>query len=101
MSESTESKPFLDLKGLAALLIKHFGHKEGLYDVAFGIKVAVGQVGPGGADALPGAAFGISSVGLVKVAKKAANTVDAGELQSAVREKRAPQKGPAKRASKV
>src|ERR1039458_1748922 len=47
----------LSLKETATLLVKHFGYHEGLYDIAFAVQVAVGQVGPAPETQFPGAAF--------------------------------------------
>lgn len=86
MSQTTESEASaesLTLKEVGALLVKHFGHHDGLYDVALAINVAVGNIGPSADQALPGAMFGISGVGLVKANQVGPNTVDAAVVNPA------------------
>lgn len=75
----------LSLKETASILIKHFGYHEGLYDIAFAVQVAVGQVGPSPETQFPGAAFGISAIGLAKTQLEGPNTVDAAIVNPPVR----------------
>lgn len=67
----------LSLKDITGLMIKHFGHHEGLFEAALQINIAVGQIGPTIDQVLPGAMFGISGASLIKVEKLGPNTVDA------------------------
>ena len=76
----TKSLGRLQLAELATLLVKHHALHEGLYEVAFELQVAVGQVGPGGDKLLPGAAVGVSGMGLVRVDKIGPHTVDAAKV---------------------
>lgn len=80
-----EEKPenFLDLKELTALLIKNFGYREGLYDLAVQLQVGIGSFGPAKDNRLPGAVVGLAGVGLKKVTKKSPNTLDAAEVNPA------------------
>jgi hypothetical protein len=68
------------LEEIAVLLVKHFGYHEGLYELSFSIQVGVGQVGPTPETQLPGAAFGIGSVGLRKTSNPGPLVVDAAEV---------------------
>jgi hypothetical protein len=88
----------LSLKETATLLVKHFGYHEGLYDIAFAVQVAVGQVGPAPETQFPGAAFGISGIELAKVQQAGPNTVDAAEVNPSTRPARP---APAKKARRA
>lgn len=67
----------LPLKEVTALLVKHFDHHEGLFDLILQINVAVGQIGPTADQALPGAMFGVAGIGLTRAEKMGPGTVDA------------------------
>jgi len=82
-SIGVEPEEEVDLKELAALLIKHFGHHEGLYDLAFQLQIATGAIGPNKDSLLPGAMFGIAGVGLKRVEKLGMNTLDAADVNPA------------------
>ena len=57
----------LTLKELTILLIKHLGHHEGLYDLAFQLRIGTGAMGTDKDNLLPGAMIGIAGVGLKRV----------------------------------
>lgn len=68
----------INLQDLAALLVRHFDLHEGFYEAALKISVGVGRVpDPVQKLAVPGAVFGVSEVGLVKVEALGDRTVDA------------------------
>ena len=73
----------VDTRELTALLIKHFGHKEGLFDLSIHFQIGTGAFGPSKASLLPGAMIGVAGVGLKKVAKASPNTLDASNLNFA------------------
>ena len=70
----------LSLREVAALLVKHYELHEGLWGVAFGINIGVGQFGPNPKEALPGAMIGISNVSLLSSEKEGPNVVDAAQI---------------------
>jgi len=65
------------LKELATLLVKDAGLHEGNFDLSLEIQIAVGSLGPTPEQALPGALFGVKSIGLTRTEKPNVNTVDA------------------------
>lgn len=85
----------MTLKDLTILLIKHFGHHEGLYDLSFQLQIGTGAIGPDKENPLPGAMFGIAGVGLKRVEKLGTNTLDAEKVnpKPRARKKTAKSKG--------
>lgn len=77
------SKEPLSLPEIAALLVKHFGYNEGLWDLTLEFQLAVGQVGPTPDKALPGAMLAVSRIGLIRAVMKSPSTVDASEINPA------------------
>jgi hypothetical protein len=67
----------LSLKQLAAVLVKHYGLHEGLYEASIDIQTSLGNIGMTAATVCPGAMFGVSGVGLRKAKVAALHTVDA------------------------
>jgi len=63
-------------------LIKHFGHKEGLFDLSVHFQIGTGAFGPNKESLMPGAMIGLSGVGLKKMAEAGANTLDASKVNS-------------------
>lgn len=79
-----KSEPqLIPLRDITALLVKHLGMHEGLWDVAFEIQVGIGQFGPTAPDLLPGAMMRIARVGLTKAQQIGPLTVDAAEINPA------------------
>src|SRR5271170_2025705 len=73
----------LPLKEAAELLVRHYGLREGLWEVALEMQVGVGQISGATADAvLPGAAIGVSRIGLARVTAAGPLTVNAAEIAS-------------------
>lgn len=83
----TQPEEMLDLKQLTALLIKHYGHKEGLFDLSVQLQIGTGAVGPDKDHVLPGAMFGVAGLGLRKVTKLGPTTLDATEVKAPVKSK--------------
>lgn len=77
-----QTKP-LSLKEIASILVKHHEIHEGLWGVAFGINIAVGQFGPNPEQVFPGAMFGISNVFLLASEKPGPHVVDAAIVNPA------------------
>ncbi len=78
--DGTKPEEEMTLKELTALLIKHFDHHEGRYDLAFHLQIATGAIGPDKDNLLPGAMLGIAGVGLKRVEKPSPNTLDAADV---------------------
>ena len=73
----------IPLRDLTALLVKHLGMHEGLWDVAFEIQMGIGQFGPTPSDVLPGAMMRVARVGLAKAQQIGPLTVNAAEINPA------------------
>jgi hypothetical protein len=75
----------LSLRDIAVLLVKHYGLREGLWDLNLELQVGIGSFGPTREKALPGAMFGVGRIGLTRTPKENAgpNTVNAAELNPA------------------
>ena len=67
----------LTMRELAAALVKHYDIHEGKFDLTIEFQIGVGNVGRDAASRVPGAAIGISKVGLVKAKVDGPTTVDA------------------------
>ncbi|MDB5838079.1 MAG: uncharacterized protein JWQ23_31 [Herminiimonas sp.] len=67
----------MSLQEVAAILVKHHGLHEGLYDLALQFQVAVGAVGPKPEVIMPGAMIGVSRIGIMKTEQAGPHTVDA------------------------
>lgn len=70
----------LSLKELAEVLVKHYGHHEGLFEASFLLNLAVGTFGSVPEQQFPGAVFSIQGVGLVRKDNEGPNTVNAAEV---------------------
>lgn len=77
------------MRDLAAVLIRHYGLHEGLYDLLIEFQVGVGAVGPDPTALTPGAMIGVSRVGLIPSRSKGPTTVDAAIINPT---KKAPRK---------
>ncbi|MBI3902539.1 MAG: hypothetical protein HY306_06295 [Nitrosomonadales bacterium] len=89
-------------KQITEFLVKLHNLHEGLFDLVLGFQVAVGSVGPGPSSVMPGAVIGVKHIGLVKVEKKSATTVNAAKVNPApkkhvVKKPAATKKAPAKK----
>ncbi|MFZ4539484.1 hypothetical protein [Propionivibrio sp.] len=65
------------LQETTALIIKHLGIHEGKFDLMLEFQIGVGQFGPSSEHLLPGAAVGVSKIGIVESPAPGASTVDA------------------------
>jgi hypothetical protein len=84
---SLEQKPVpveapLAMKELAALLVKHYGLREGMFDLMVEFQLGTGAVGPDKEHALPGLMIGIAKIGLVPSTKSGPTTVNASEVNA-------------------
>lgn len=79
----TDSAPLpqlLPLRDVCELLVRRFGHTEGIWDISVEMQIALGAVGPSPDQALPGAILGVSKVGIIRAQAHGPNTVDAARL---------------------
>lgn len=88
MNQPLSSKPEgldhqVTRKEVATALVKFLGLHDGHFELSFEFKIAIGQVGPGGGETMPGAALGISSMGLIRHAEANPHTVDASKINPA------------------
>jgi len=67
----------LTIKELTSLLIKHYGIREGMFDLMVEYQLGTGAVGPDKEHLVPGLMIGIAKVGLVQSTKANPLTVDA------------------------
>jgi hypothetical protein len=76
----------IPLKELAAILIRHYDHHEGFYEVGVQFNIAVGSVGPGPDPTLaaPGAVVAVAGIGLAKCSESSPLGVDASLVNPAV-----------------
>lgn len=77
----------LTLPEIGVILIRHFGLKSGLFDVAVQMKIGTGAFSPDSDNVYPSAIVGVSGIGLKKVEKPGPNTVDASTVSSSTKPK--------------
>lgn len=79
---STPAPELLSLREVVVLLIKHYGLREGLWDLNIELTLGVGAFGPSREKAMPGALVGVQRIGLSRTPKENAgpNTVDAADV---------------------
>ena len=67
----------LSMRALATLLVKHYGLRQGEFDLLVEYQIGIGAVGPDKDNMLPGAMIGVARVGLVSTTQVGPTTVDA------------------------
>ena len=67
----------LSIKEITALLVKHYGIHEGLYDLLLEYRMAFGAFGPTPEEVLPSTILGVSHLSITKAEKSGPLTVDA------------------------
>lgn len=82
---STELKPPvrfppLSLQEVTQLLIKHYGIKDGQFDLLVNFQIGAGMFGPAPDQASPGVAVSVQEIGLVPSTKPSHMTVDAAKV---------------------
>jgi len=75
--------PPVPLKEVGALLLKHYGISNGLWDIGLQINVAIGQMGQTLESAQPGAMFTVPSMVLTPATVVGPMTLNAAELNPA------------------
>lgn len=83
----------LTMRELAAVLVRHYGLNEGLFNLMVEFTVGVGPVGPDKENLSPGAMIGVSKIGLVPSTEVGQSTIDASEANP---KKAARKKAPSK-----
>lgn len=83
-AQNTETNPVKiiashEARDLVAILLKHHGIHDGLFDLAVEFQIGVGAVGPDAASSAPGVAIGVRRIGLVAAMQCGPNTVNAAE----------------------
>lgn len=84
LTNSQDLPEALSLSELGALLLKHYGIHEGLYDVSVEFQIGLGAFGPDADKQLPSAIVGLSRVGLAPAAKQSPQTLDASKINPAM-----------------
>ena len=77
----------LPLKELAAVLVRHYKLKEGLYEPMVEFLIGTANIGPSPDSVAPGAIVSVTKVGLAKVAQPTPNSVDAAIINPPRRSK--------------
>ncbi len=67
----------LTIRELTKVLVKHYGLKQGEYDLLVEYQIGTGAVGPDKDNMLPGAMIGVSRIGLTPATTVGPTTVDA------------------------
>ena len=80
----------LSLGDLAVLLVKHYGLREGTYDLMLQYQIGTGAVGPDKDHLVPGVMMGVSQVGLVPSTKVGPSTVDASLVNPTKKSRKKP-----------
>ena len=75
--------PPLTMLDLAAVLVKHYGLHEGLYDLMIEYQIGMGGVGPDPSSLTPGVMLGAYRVGLIPSTNNSPTTVDAATVNPA------------------
>lgn len=73
----------LSMKEVAELLVKHYGLREGLFDLMLEYQFAFGNFGPTPSQVTPGAMIGLAKLGLTRATQIGPLTVDAAEVNPA------------------
>ena len=72
----------LTMHQLTQVLVRHYGLKQGLFDLLVEFQIGTGAVGPDKDRLLPGAMIGLARVGLSPAKVRGPNTVDAAEIHT-------------------
>jgi len=63
-TKGVEAKQSLSLKEVTEVLIKHYGHHQGFFNLTVEFQIGVGNVGPDPSMPAPGVALGVTRIGL-------------------------------------
>lgn len=80
----------LTMKELSSLLVKHYGLREGTFDLMVEYQLGTGAVGPDEGHLLPGLMIGIAKVGLVPTTKPGPTSVDASVVNPPSKSRKKP-----------
>ena len=79
----------LSLREIGALLIKHYGLHEGMFEISAEFMIGMGPVGPSPDALVPGASVGIAGIGLVRAHENAGPTaINAAEVNPAPKKRK-------------
>jgi hypothetical protein len=70
----------LSLRELAKVLVKHYGHCGGQYDLLHEYQIRIGAVEPDMDNFVPSTMIGVTRVGLVPAVSLGPNTVDSAKI---------------------
>jgi hypothetical protein len=70
----------LSMRDLAAILIRHYGVHDGLYEPMIEFQMGFGAVGPDPQHLVPGAMIGVHRIGLSRVESPTPFSADATEV---------------------
>lgn len=73
----------LSLQEIGAILVKHLGYHEGIWDISVEFQISIGALGPSADKILPGAMVGVSRIGLMRTETRGPHTVDAAVVNPA------------------
>lgn len=93
-SDSSNIVNSISTKDLVSVLTKHFGLKEGGYELGIEFQIGVGPVGPNSEELVPGVVLGVKSVGLSRREKDVTSESNPTEISN---EDQAPKKRRAKK----
>ena len=77
----------LSIRELTTLLISHYGLHEGKYDILVEFQIGTGPIGTDPENRLPAAIIGISKVGLRAATSTSPSSIDASEVNPAIKPK--------------
>ena len=80
----------LTTQDLAAVLVRHYGLREGKFDLMIEYQIGAGAVGPDKDHVLPGLMIGVAKIGLVPASKDSPLTVDAAAVNPPLKSRRKP-----------
>lgn len=88
--EPVSSLPIpLSMRELATVLVKHYGLKQGDYDLLVEYQIGTGAVGPDKDNMMPGAMIGVARIGLIPATTIGPTTVNAALVNPAKKPKKA------------
>ena len=73
----------ISLQDLTIILIKHYGHHEGFYEVGVQFNITVGSVGPDANQVAPGAIVTVGGIGLSRCPQSNPMCIDASQVNPA------------------
>lgn len=78
----------LDYRTMVELLIKHYGVKDGHFDLMVEFTMGFGSVGPNPENVVPGVMVGLQRLGLTRASEASRTAVDAAQVTKIARLKK-------------